>query len=249
MKNKTFLNIYQSPKIRTICGMLFFLALMLILPPIAQDPHYHEFADKTLRAAIPNAFDVLSNLAYGAAGLLGFLYVFKNKGLDAVLKLHASVLCAGLVLTCLGSGYYHWAPTNETLFWDRLPMTIAFSGLFGLLAYARVSKEWSIGVLLSILIVGPGSTVVWAKTQNLTPYIIVQFGGLLWLLLAWLSKRKVPLVLPWGLLMFWYLVAKLCETWDHQIYHLLFNTVSGHTLKHLTSAWGAYVFVRAFKKI
>ena len=32
-----------------------------------------------------------------------------------------------MLLTAVGSSYYHLAPDNERLFWDRLPMTIAFS--------------------------------------------------------------------------------------------------------------------------
>ena len=37
---------------------------------------------------------------------------------------------SGVALVALGSAYYHEDPENETLFWDRLPMTIAFMALF-----------------------------------------------------------------------------------------------------------------------
>ncbi len=33
-----------------------------------------------------------------------------------------------------------------------------------------------------------------------------------------------------------YVCAKLTEIWDHQIFALTSNTVSGHTLKHLLAA-------------
>ncbi|MBT3812899.1 MAG: hypothetical protein HOE45_04700 [Gammaproteobacteria bacterium] len=35
-----------------------------------------------------------------------------------------------LILVAAGSSYYHWNPNNQTLVWDRLPMTICFMSLF-----------------------------------------------------------------------------------------------------------------------
>lgn len=37
-----------------------------------------------------------------------------------------AVVFAGLILTALGSGYYHLAPDNARLVWDRIPIMITF---------------------------------------------------------------------------------------------------------------------------
>ena len=36
------------------------------------------------------------------------------------------VFFLGVALVFLGSGYYHYAPNDDSLVWDRLPMTVAF---------------------------------------------------------------------------------------------------------------------------
>jgi len=40
------------------------IALMLSSPPIAQDPRYHEFADRRAFFGIPNFWDVVSNIPF-----------------------------------------------------------------------------------------------------------------------------------------------------------------------------------------
>ena len=35
-----------------------------------------------------------------------------------------------IFLTGFGSSYYQWNPNDNTLFWDRLPMTLCFMAIF-----------------------------------------------------------------------------------------------------------------------
>ena len=35
----------------------------------------------------------------------------------------------GVFLTGFSSSYYHWKPNDAGLFWDRLPMTVAFMAI------------------------------------------------------------------------------------------------------------------------
>ena len=58
------------------------------------------------------------------------------------------VFFLGVALTGLGSGYYHLAPDNETLFWDRLPMTIAFMSLISAQIVDRISIRAGLALLL-----------------------------------------------------------------------------------------------------
>ncbi len=45
---------------------------------------------------------------------------------------------AGVSLVAFGSAYYHYAPANETLVWDRLPMSIAFMALLSAFVMDRI---------------------------------------------------------------------------------------------------------------
>jgi hypothetical protein len=38
----------------------------------------------------------------------------------------------------LGSGYYHWRPSNSRLVWDRLPMTVGFMSLIAVVVSETV---------------------------------------------------------------------------------------------------------------
>jgi len=47
-------------------------------------------------------------------------------GLAAWERAAVLVFAAGLLLTSLGSAWYHWAPGSGTLVWDRLPLSALF---------------------------------------------------------------------------------------------------------------------------
>ena len=51
-------------------AIVVLVTLALLLPPIAQDPQYHLFADQRSWLGVPRVADVLSNLAFVAVGLL-----------------------------------------------------------------------------------------------------------------------------------------------------------------------------------
>ncbi len=75
-------------------------------------------------------------------GLYGFFQLQRGRRrLGPAVRASLHVFFAGLVLTALGSAYYHLDPTNATLVLDRLPMTIAFAGVFGAVVAERVSTR------------------------------------------------------------------------------------------------------------
>jgi hypothetical protein len=47
------------------------LAVLLFLPPVFQDPNYHNFAARQTLLGIPNFWNVASNAAFLAAAALG----------------------------------------------------------------------------------------------------------------------------------------------------------------------------------
>ena len=106
--------------------------VFLFVDPIPQWPEYHQFVDGRTMLGISNAHNVLSNIGLLIIGIWGALFVQSEVGKSAAAALLTlyRVFFVGLILTALGSAYYHYAPGSETLIWDRLPMTIMFMGLF-----------------------------------------------------------------------------------------------------------------------
>ena len=111
--------------------------IVATLRPIPQPQSYHDFADARTMLGIPNAFNVLSNLPFVAVGLWGLCFTAKSS-LNSGQRWAYGTLFAGLVLTGIGSGYYHLAPDNQRLIWDRLPMTIAMAGFVSALLVDRL---------------------------------------------------------------------------------------------------------------
>lgn len=216
-----------------------------LLEPIPQDPAYHRFADQRSFLGIPNALDVLSSLPFLLVGVYGLRQLLTgHAGIDTELRPAGLVFFVGVGLTAFGSGYYHLAPDNATLVWDRLPMTLAFMSLVSLVVGEYVSIRFGRSLLWPLLAIGVASVVWWAWTESvgagdLRPYALVQFLPFLLLPLILLLYRprwtkSVFLWLAGGC----YLLAKLLEFLDGPVFALA--GLSGHTLKHLVAAVGAW---------
>ena len=97
------------------------LLALLLVPPIPQSQIYHGFADQRMLFGIPNFWNVASNLPFVFIGAAGLWHV----------RLHfsARIFFLGVFLTGFSSSYYHWSPDDNGLFWDRLPMSIAFMAI------------------------------------------------------------------------------------------------------------------------
>jgi hypothetical protein len=230
-------------------GVALACAGVLALPPIAQDPAYHRLADQRTLLGIPNGLNVLSNLPFGVVGLLGLAAVLGRGGGPAGpvvgpgAALAYAVLFAGVALTMVGSAYYHLAPDDARLVWDRLPMTAGFVGLVAALLAERVSARLGRLALGPLLVLGVGSVAYWYWGElrgagDLRPYLLVQFGSLLvvaLLLLLYPARYRGTGYLVAGLGL--YAGAKLLEAADAGVY-ALGQVVSGHTLKHLVAAAG-----------
>jgi hypothetical protein len=228
--------------------------IALSLSPIAQDPSYHQFADQRTLWGIPNFWNVVSNVGFLIVGVLGSALLYSKKGrsmFDAPREnwpFH--IFFTAVVLVCIGSAYYHYNPNNETLFWDRLPMTIGFAALLCSFVVDRISTRMGVSVVLPLsLLLGILSVIYWYVTEissqgDLRLYGVVQFYPMVAIpLICFLfpGRNTSGAYVYW--LVFWYSLAKICEQFDHEVYALLGTTVSGHTLKHVFGAIGAYVIL------
>ena len=229
---------------------LLVCAIVFALPRIPQDPAYHVMADHRPLGSLPNALDVLSNLPFAFAGVAGLVTVMRRRPADsawAVADRHGrwawATFFTAAIATTFGSIYYHLAPDNDRVLWDRLPIAIAFAGLMTAVVAERVSARAGRALLVPLMLAAIGSVLFWYWSESygqgdLRPYICVQFGSLI-ILLVILALYREPRgdgrFLVAGLAL--YGVAKLCELADRPIYDVL-HLVSGHTLKHIAAAAG-----------
>ncbi len=226
---------------------LFFVVGILFFPKIAQDHDYHHFANRRTYLGIPNCADVLSNIPLLFLGIGGALFVrrhwkdrslFFGKG-ERVLWF---IFFLAVAATGLGSAYYHLDPNDKTLFWDRLPMSVAFTALFSILFSERVSAKAARFLAPLFILAGAASVIYWQVTElmgegDIRFYALIQFGSLLGIALLALLLPKPGSSYLW-IALGWYAVAKACEVYDHQIMFATNWAVSGHTLKHLSAAVG-----------
>lgn len=218
-------------------GVLALCILTLILPPLLQDPNYHEFADNRTLFGVPRALDSLSNIGFLVAGLWGLLLVATDRLIffSPALRTAAVVFFSGFLTTAVGSTYYHLHPDDARLAVDRAGMVVVFAGLLGMAAAQRISDRAGRVMLLVGLVLGPASVVWWIVSGSLGPYAVVQFGGMA-LVVGMMSAPERGPGPYWSLMLVTYGLAKVCESMDIEIFIWGLDTLSGHTLKHLLAA-------------
>lgn len=225
--------------------MIIFLAAaalvaVLALPPIAQDPAYHDFADGRGLFGIPGFLNIATNLGFLAVGIAGILLCATQKGLSAR---RAWTTCfIGVALVFFGSAYYHLAPDNDTLVWDRLPMSIGFMALSVAVLADYINPRLEKILLAPAIILGLASVIYWYYADDLRLYVLVQFLPLLMipavlLLFGGVRKDRGYLLIALAI----YMVSKLAEHFDHALFSLTGDIISGHSLKHLLAATALFV--------
>jgi len=220
------------------------VAAALLIPAMPQPVAYHDFADHRDLLGIHNFLDVASNGAFLVVGFYGLVVALGRRArFEFTLeRLPYVVFFVGVTLTAAGSAYYHLNPDNETLFWDRLPMTIAFMGLVCSQIVDRISVRVGLALLIPMLMLGAASVIYWRVTEragvgNVVPYGVLQGYSVVILLLMAVMK---PSRYTHGKMLYWvfgwYVLSKVLETFDAQVLGLG-HVVSGHTLKHLVAAF------------
>jgi predicted membrane channel-forming protein YqfA (hemolysin III family) len=219
------------------------VTLVVFPRPVAQWQSLHDFADQRLLLGIPNLFNVLSNLPFLVVGLAGLR--FCQTRLEAVCRLPWIFFFCGVALVSVGSAYYHWAPTDETLAWDRLPLTLAFISLLIALVGDFVSHRLAQWLLAPALLLGGGSVAWWMWFDDVRFYFWVQFMPLLVIpLMAMGFEEARPRLRPLCIAVSWYVAAKLFELFDRPVLELTGGIVSGHSIKHLLAAVACWVIYR-----
>ncbi len=238
--------------------IILFLALVLFLVLLfygrfPQDLNYHHFADQRKMLGIPHFFNVITNLPFLFVGVIGLSVTRKisDKGLKHIF----SVIFIAFLLLTAGSAYYHLQPNNNTLVYDRLPITVVLMSFFAFIIYERIGPQKGYTAFIVLNIVGLLSVIYWIWTEqagkgDVRWYALVQFFPIIaipLLLLLYKSPLAYTKQIVWMFLFFG--LAKLAESFDRAIYNFLHQIISGHSLKHLLMTLAGFEIISLVKRI
>ena len=210
----------------------------MFVPAIPQDPAYHAFIDTREFLGVPNFWNVISNVGYLVFGLYGLAQTRRLS--TEQLRPAYVTFCVAVTLVAVGSSYYHYAPSTQTLVWDRLPMAVGFMALLALVLGDRVSQRLATTLLWPLVAIGVASVFYWAWTEqrgagDLRPYALVQFLPVLLIPLLLLLFPGSRQSVTWLWYTFaGYAVSKVAEHFDEAIHQAM--GVSGHSIKHVVSS-------------
>lgn len=216
---------------------------------IAQPAGYHDFADQEIVFGIPHFADVISNLGFAVVALWGWIRLAPTRRHPDIRpgRTGYSLFLIGLLLTALGSSWYHLAPDNASLVWDRLPIALACGGLLAGV-WGDVRHEESRGPAAWLALAAIASVGWWYFTDlsgngDLRPYLLLQGLPILLIpLWQWIHDMPGADRRAFGGALALYVVAKFAELYDHEIAAAL-GAISGHTLKHLLATGAAALIV------
>lgn len=241
----------RPPRLRDRLPTIVTLGLVaagLAYGPIAQWDDYHAFADRSVWLGIPHAGDVLSNLGFALVALWGLARLSVARLGDG--RAGYRLFLASLLLTAFGSAWYHWAPDDARLVWDRLPIALASAGL--LAAVRGETRQREATVACFALAVGAVASVAWwvvtgtGGRGDLRPYLLIQLAPLI-LVPLWQWNGGAPRAdrIAFGAALLTYALAKWAELNDRPIAEAMqgIAPLSGHTLKHLLAAAAAAIIV------
>ena len=235
------------------------VAAALLSPRTPQPLSYHNFADHRAWLGIANFGDVASNLAFAIFGAWGlwFLLRLSPQEITARFADHRErwfyiAVFFGMLLTAFGSSYYHLAPDNDRLVWDRLPMTIVFMSLVAAMIAERISVRAALWLWPILLAIGILSVLQWRWSEqaghgDLRFYAAVQAYAVLVLILVLFLPPEYTHGSYLGVVVAFYVLAKLLETFDRQAF-AIGHIVSGHTLKHMVAGFAGYWILLMLKR-
>jgi len=229
-----------------IAGSASLIAIgFALLPPLAQDPLYHTFADPRTLHGVPNFCNVISNIPFFIVALYGVkALVSRSAFVEPWERLAYCILLAGTSMVGVGSTYYHLHPCDARLFWDRLPMAVVFMSLLATTIGERIGMNAGKSLLLPMILLGVSAVLYWRLSGDLRLYALVQFGSMLavTLMLALFPPRYSGAGRIWCVVVF-YVLAKMAELLDHQIASII--ATGGHPWKHLAAAVAIFLYVNA----
>jgi hypothetical protein len=240
-------------EILLIAAAALLVAIAVFAPTVGQPAGFHAYAEQRALWGIPHALDVLSNLPFAIAGVIGIVTLRRVPlaALPAVQRHCARLFFVGLLVTAAGSSWYHLAPHDPGLAIDRLAMSVAFAGLLALAAACGISERAGRVLMPALLLCAMAAVLQWYVSGNVLPWVLVQVGGMLLIVCVavFTAATKPGLDVRWAWVLLAYLVAKLLEVGDQQVFHASGELLSGHTLKHVVAGFAAWPVIAALSAL
>jgi hypothetical protein len=131
-------------------------------------------------------------------------------------------------------------------------MIIVFMSLVAALIAERISVPAGLAMLPLLLAIGVASVLKWRWSEvhgqgDLRFYAVVQLYAMLAVILGLFLKPRYTRGSDLAVLAGFYLLAKVTETFDKQIFSIV-HVVSGHTIKHIAAAVGSYWILRMLER-
>ena len=211
------------------------LLLYLAIGPLRQTSAYHQFVDVRVWCGVPRFGDVLSNGVILLSGLFAaslFAAARHDSPAGKTDRIFI-VFIIGVVGTAVGSSFYHWAPSDARLVWDRLPMTLVLQASLALVIATRFGTALGEKFLYVLLPLGVLSVMWWAVRGDLLPYLVIRVGAGLCVIVvllrgfAWRADRWFVVALALDPVLTWF------EHHDSDVFWWTQQLVSGHTVKHV----------------
>lgn len=218
-------------------GVVFFLSVSPIYDPV----DVNVYADQRTFFGIPNFFLVAPGVIFFILGLMGLWKLGTQR--KTFLRAVWMVFFIASIGIGLGSGYYHLDPSDPRLFWDRISISTAFMALVAGVISERIALNRAKIIAPLLILAGMGSIFYWASSGDVRFYYLVQCFSIIALpLLCFCFPMKGDKYI-YGVVIF-YVLAKLVEMGDGQIFSLTHQMISGLTLKELCGAVGVYFVYR-----
>lgn len=231
-----------------LAGGALALVIAVFVHRMPQPVAYHFFADQRACLGIPNFFNVASNLAFALTGALALAWMYAQRAalrarfIDPREAWLWVALYVSTFFVTFGSAYYHLAPDNPRLLWDRLPMALTAPAFVAIVCADRFglrAAAWTGGVLA---IASAASLVYWRSTMapgpdNVWPYFVMLYGSLLCAVIVMLvfRSRYTHAHAAWASVLIYGIAMAFDDTLDETLY-AYGQAVSGHSLKHMLAA-------------
>ena len=235
------------------------IVVTALLPRIPQPQGYHGFADERTILGIPYALNVLSNVPFFVVGVWGLWWLGRHwndhdRFRESLEHWPAAAMFAGLVTTAFGSAYYHLAPNNHTLVFDRLGMVVGFMAILPLAVAERLSAKWGARLTAPMVALGIASVLYWDWSERagagdlrfygfLQGYAFLATAGVLLF-----TRPKYDRQMGWVYAIGCYGLAKVFELFDSALYAGTGHAISGHSLKHVAAALGGWFVLRMMQE-
>jgi len=244
--------------------VIFIMAILILQPPIETPIRYTILADHRSWLAIPNAWNVLSNLPFMLVAIWALYKLFQPSHRTPIIfndpkeKFFYLVFFIGIFFVSLSSSYYHWAPNNLALMWDRVPIAIAMTAFLSAIIAERINLHFARFMIWPLLILAVFSVFYWYFTveqgrEDLRLYaLVVVFFPIIIPFILWMFKAPYTQVKYLWFTLIAFLIARIFEAYDQAIYIFTAGIVSGHSLKHLflaLSCFLIYLYIRKRKSV